>query len=101
SRDSVAREVPRERLELRLQHLRRGDRTDGDAVERMRRLCGTQEDVGTDEDGHCRSRVNSTAGDLNLYGVAGPAIELKIGEELGSQVISEYSGVDVSLVAGV
>lgn len=46
-------------------------------------------------------RVNSTTGELNLYGVVGPALEFKIGEELGSHIISDYSGVDVSLVAGV
>jgi hypothetical protein len=46
-------------------------------------------------------RVNGgTDSGINPYGILGPALELKIGEELRSMIISEYSAIDVSLVAG-
>jgi hypothetical protein len=48
-------------------------------------------------------RVNigeSSANRMAFYGVAGPAVELKIGEELRSLIISEYSSVDASIVVG-
>jgi hypothetical protein len=35
-----------------------------------------------------------------FYGLAGPALEFKVAEKLGSHIIDEYSGFDVSIVAG-
>jgi hypothetical protein len=38
---------------------------------------------------------------ISVYGIGGPAIDVKIGEKLTSNIISEYEGLDVSLVGGV
>jgi hypothetical protein len=49
------------------------------------------------------ARVNlgaRTPGGGRIYGLGGPALEFKIGEKLGSHIIAEYAGVDVSIVAG-
>jgi hypothetical protein len=45
-------------------------------------------------------RVNRRMDAIALYGVAGPALELKIGEQKGTNLIREYSKVDVSFMAG-
>ncbi len=45
-------------------------------------------------------RVNRRLDTLALYGVAGPALEFKIGEKRGSNLIREYAGFDISLMAG-
>lgn len=48
-------------------------------------------------------RVNlgeRSANRMAFYGVAGPAVEFKIGEELRSLIIREYSGVDASIIVG-
>src|SRR5262245_24407450 len=49
------------------------------------------------------ARVNlgeRPASGARLYGLAGPALEFKVAEKLGSHIISEYSGFDVSIVTG-
>ena len=38
---------------------------------------------------------------ISVYGIGGPAIDLKIGEKLTSNVIDEYEGLDVSIVGGL
>jgi hypothetical protein len=38
---------------------------------------------------------------VSVYGLAGPAIDVKIGERLTSNVIDEYEGLDVSIVGGL
>jgi hypothetical protein len=48
-------------------------------------------------------RVNlgeRSANRMAFYAVAGPAVELKIGEELRSLIIREYSSVDASIIVG-
>jgi hypothetical protein len=38
--------------------------------------------------------------DLNVYALAGPALDIKVGETLRSLIIREYSGTDVAIVLG-
>jgi len=49
-------------------------------------------------------RVNAGSRNLSgvsVYGIVGPAVDLKIGETINSNLIDEYEGFDVSIVGGV
>ena len=48
-------------------------------------------------------RINAGSRNLsgvNVYGIVGPAADIKIGETLNSNIIDDYEGFDVSVVAG-